>query len=240
MTTPYAKELTTRANQFITQLAKKSIVATLDTPSMREYHVKLKAEFNGKSVGNIILYYAPTKKTFSISCHELTVTSLIAWVEGCFGSALPVATPAKKNTETTKKTTEIAKGVQIYVDGSYLKRRVGFGVVILKDGAKIQEFFGRVTEDTSTRQVAGELVATMTALDWCQQNDIREVEIFYDYTGIEKWAKKKWQANLPLTQRYQAYMQATPVKVRFRKVESHTGNTWNDVADELAKKGTQA
>jgi ribonuclease HI len=233
MTTPYAKELTTRAQQFITQLAQKSIVATLDTTSMREYHVKLKAEFNGKNVGNIILYYAPTKKTFSISCHEMTVTSLIAWVEACFAGALPVVKPAKKPTE-------IAKGVQIYVDGSYLKGRVGFGVVILKDGTKIQEFFGRVTEDTSTRQVAGELVATMTALDWCQQNDIREVEIFYDYTGIEKWAKKKWQANLPLTQRYQAYMQAIPVKVRFRKVESHTGNTWNDVADELAKKGTQA
>jgi ribonuclease HI len=95
----------------------------------------------------------------------------------------------------------VAKGYQLYVDGSYINGRVGYGAVLLKDGEEVQRFSGRVHEDLQSRQVGGELMATMSALTWCGQNSITPVEVLYDYEGIEKWARGLWKANLPLTQR---------------------------------------
>lgn len=129
---------------------------------------------------------------------------------------------------------------QAYVDGSYLDGSVGYGAVLLRGETVVQEFSGAVTEHIESRQVAGELVATITILDYCVENSIKEVEIFYDYKGIEQWATGGWKANKPLTQRYAATVRQSRVQVRWHKVKSHSGNAWNDRADELAKKGTGA
>ena len=127
-----------------------------------------------------------------------------------------------------------------YVDGSYYEDKVGYGAVLLNGDETVQEFFGEVTENVSSRQVAGELVAVMTILDYCQKNNIQQVAIYYDYTGIENWAKGRWKTNNTLTQRYALYVKNCPVKVIWNKVKSHSGDKWNDVADELAKRGTGA
>lgn len=125
-----------------------------------------------------------------------------------------------------------------YVDGSYLQGKVGYGAVLLKDGTVVSEFSGEVTHDTDSRQVTGELMATKTVLRYCQDNDIAKVEIIYDYKGIEAWATGKWKTNKSLTRDYAAFVRNCPVKVKWTKVKSHSGNTWNDRADELAKQGT--
>ena len=124
-----------------------------------------------------------------------------------------------------------------YVDGSYIDEKVGYGAILLDGESLVQEFFGEVTEHTESRQVAGELVAVMTVLDYCQNHNISTIEIFYDYTGIENWATGRWKTNNPLTRNYAQYMRQSAVKVIWRKVKSHSGNTWNDKADELAKQG---
>lgn len=127
---------------------------------------------------------------------------------------------------------------QAYVDGSYLEGKVGYGAVLLQDKIVLQEFSGAVTEHTESRQVAGELVAVITIMDYCAQHNISEVDIFYDYKGIEQWATGRWKTNKPLTQQYAATVRKSSVKVRWHKVKSHSGNEWNDRADELAKQGT--
>ena len=126
---------------------------------------------------------------------------------------------------------------QGYVDGSYIDGRVGYGAVLLNDGDIVTELSGGVNRDTETRQVAGELVAVMRLLTYCAENNIDAIEIFYDYTGIEKWARGRWKTNTPLTQRYAAFMKRSSVRVTWQKVKSHSGNTWNDRADELARQG---
>lgn len=131
----------------------------------------------------------------------------------------------------------MAESVQAYVDGSFIDGMVGYGAVVLRDGESVAEFSGPVTEDTSARQVAGELVATLTVLEWCQQQGIHSIEIFYDYEGIARWALGQWKTNQPLTRRYAETVRATPVQIRWQKVRSHSGDTWNDRADELAKQG---
>ncbi len=86
----------------------------------------------------------------------------------------------------------------------------------------------------------GELHATMQVLRWCEKNNVLDIEVFYDYEGIQKWAAGEWRANNAATQHYQQTVQASPVRVIWRKVKSHSGVRWNDVVDELAKQGAQA
>lgn len=130
-------------------------------------------------------------------------------------------------------------GYKIYVDGSCIGEKVGYGAAVLRDAELIRQMKGYVpaADAAGTRQVAGELVAVGRALRWCEQQNIREVEIYYDYKGIECWATGEWKAKQPLTQRYAKFARQCPVVVRWRKVKAHSGNRWNDLVDELAKQG---
>lgn len=128
---------------------------------------------------------------------------------------------------------------EIYVDGSFINGATGYGAVILKNGKVVDELCGAVaaSEVNNTRQVAGELIAVKEALKWCREHSINEVSIYYDYLGIEKWATGQWKTNQPLTQEYARFVRESPIKIHWHKVDSHTGNRWNDRADALAKKG---
>jgi hypothetical protein len=61
--------------------------------------------------------------------------------------------------------------------------------------------------------------------------------LFYDYKGIEKWATGEWRAKKPVTQAYAQESSEWSIVIHWHKVESHTGNRWNDYADQLAKRG---
>jgi len=107
------------------------------------------------------------------------------------------------------------------------------------DGAPIKLMAGPVNADVAagTRNVAGELAAVGHVLNWCQREGIPEIDLYYDYEGIEKWAKGRWKTNQPLTKRYAAFVKKSPVRIQFHKVKAHTGNRWNEEADRLAKAG---
>lgn len=128
---------------------------------------------------------------------------------------------------------------EIYVDGSYINGATGYGAVILKDGRAVDELCGAVDaeEVNNTRQIAGELIAVREALNWCLKHSIDEVSIYYDYLGIEKWATREWKTNQPLTKDYARFVGECPIRIHWHKVDSHTGDRWNDRADALAKKG---
>jgi ribonuclease HI len=133
---------------------------------------------------------------------------------------------------------------EVYVDGSWMDGRTGYGAVILGDGQLVKEGCGSIADVNTegTRQVAGELFAVGWALRWLRDQGVREVHVYYDYLGIEKWATSQWKAKLPLTQRYQAFMKELRqqgMRVIFHKVKAHTGNLWNERADELAKAGAE-
>src|SRR5262249_4953663 len=133
-------------------------------------------------------------------------------------------------------------GYEIYVDGSFSGGATGYGAVILKNGKVVEEIFGAVdsSEVAGTYQISGELAAGKHALTWCQKHFVNEVSIYYDYLGIEKWATRQWKANQAVTQTYAQFVHETPIRIHWHKVESHTGDRWNDRADALAKKGTRS
>lgn len=126
----------------------------------------------------------------------------------------------------------------IYVDGSFLDGRVGYGVVILENDRVVEEISGLVPTEfiQGTRQIAGELYAVQEAVRWCQKNSIQEIDVFYDYKGIEKWATGEWKTKKPLTRGYAEFIRSCGIRIHWHKVDSHTGNRWNERADELARK----
>src|ERR1700754_3142482 len=225
----FEDKLRARADAFIAALDRVGISGTIIDNSFRDYTVKVAVSMGGRDYGHANLYFSPKAKSFSLKTHELNNPSLAAQLEACWRDQ-PSASKSP------------ASGWQMYVDGSYLNSATGYGVVILKDGAVVAEQCGPVpsTEVNGTRQVAGELRAVEAGLVWCQQNSISEIEIFYDYYGVEKWATGAWKANQPLTQAYGRLVRQSGVRIKWRKVAAHTGDRWNDRADALAKKGALA
>ncbi len=128
---------------------------------------------------------------------------------------------------------------QAYVDGSYINSNTGYGAVILKLGIPIKKISGHVDASDGLRQVTGELQAVQEVLKYCQENNIQEIALFYDYTGIKEWAEDTWKANNDVTKAYKAFMKKNSVKVQWFKVKAHSGNMFNEMADMLAKKGAK-
>lgn len=141
--------------------------------------------------------------------------------------------------------TAVADGAAIaYVDGSYNIRdgRYSCGVVLKydEDGRTVTTELSRAFDDKENakqRNVAGEIMGAEMAIDFCLNNGIPEVHIYYDYEGVGKWADGLWKANNPLTMSYKAFVASARehMSIRFVKVRAHSGNEYNDRADLLAK-----
>ena len=129
-----------------------------------------------------------------------------------------------------------------YIDGSYDKynQSVGSGGIMFLNGNKETFSFG--TKDvkyTEFWNVSGELLAAMHVMEYALTHGISKCSLYYDYMGIEMWATKKWKRNNVLTNEYAAFCERIfpHVKVYFHKVHAHTGDTYNEMADQLAKAG---
>ena len=134
------------------------------------------------------------------------------------------------------------KGMIAYVDGSFEVSlgKYSYGCVFLTPDGEVTKKSGSGTDPQGVkiRNVAGEMLGAMTAVKWAMEQGYASVEIRYDYEGIEKWVTGAWRAKMELTQKYAAYMQSCAgiIRIAFRKVAAHTGDFYNEEADQLAKK----
>ena len=69
---------------------------------------------------------------------------------------------------------------------------------------------------------------------------IEEVTIIYDFKNIEMWATGRYKTNTPMTQAFKNYIDNCNISITWYKVDSHTGISLNDRADELAKMGARS
>lgn len=126
-----------------------------------------------------------------------------------------------------------------YVDGSYNKKEdlCGWGVVFLYEDEAPEYFSG------SCRgihwNVTGEINAAMFAVEKALEYGCTAVEIHYDYVGIERWVTGTWKAKKEETQEYRDKMRGFfgMIDIGFVHVKGHSGDAYNDKADELAKTG---
>lgn len=132
-----------------------------------------------------------------------------------------------------------------YVDGSFnpAVQKYAFGCVCIRPDGSTEEFNGSGDNPDALRQrnVAGEMIASMLALKWAYTNHYDELEICYDYAGIEAWYTGAWKAKTDLTRQYREYMHRFEgcVSLKFTKITAHTGDTFNERADRLAKAGLE-
>ena len=127
-----------------------------------------------------------------------------------------------------------------YVDGSYnIETAVyGYGVVMFAGGREItmSECFSD-PDMAQMRNVAGEIEGAKCAMQYARDNNIEEIDIYYDYEGIEKWCTGEWKTNKDGTIAYKKFYDeiSGTVNVNFIKVKGHSGDKYNDQADRLAK-----
>ena len=128
-----------------------------------------------------------------------------------------------------------------YVDGSYnvTTKEYSYGAILIYLGKEYE--FSQKGEDVSLadmRNVAGEILGAKKMMQQCVENGIKELDLYYDYEGIEKWCTGAWQAKKPGTQAYRdAYQKMSKnLIVNFHKVAAHTGVELNERVDQLAKR----
>lgn len=131
--------------------------------------------------------------------------------------------------------------IEAYIDGSYehASKTYGSGAVILKDGKILDEisYTGKNPNYVSMRNVAGEIEASMLAMKYCIDKGYKDLVIYFDYNGIEKWCTGEWKANKEGTKHYREFCieAMKKINVSFKKVKAHSGDKYNDIADKLAK-----
>ncbi len=126
-----------------------------------------------------------------------------------------------------------------YVDGSFQASTPAYGVVIMKNGCFHAALCGIAKTSAEYHQIGGEITAVAEVLRWCKTHNVRAVTIFYDYEGLEAWVTGRWQAKKDLSQAYLKFVNDSGINITWRKVESHTGVTWNEKADELARQAIE-
>ena len=127
-----------------------------------------------------------------------------------------------------------------YVDGSYdvTTGSFSYGMVMFHDGK--EEHFSKKYENNdlaSMRNVAGEIEGARAAMQYCLDKGIKNLIIYHDYIGIAAWCTGEWKAKQEGTMDYALFyrMASLHVDIRFQKVKGHSGDTYNELADKLAK-----
>ena len=128
-----------------------------------------------------------------------------------------------------------------YVDGSYddSQKAFAYGIVLFYNGT--EKHFARKMSDSNLidmRNVAGEIKASECAMQFCLDHNIKSLDIYHDYEGIAKWCTGEWKASKTGTQLYKQFYNDIKdhIYIKFFKVKGHSGDKYNDLADQLAKR----
>ena len=132
-----------------------------------------------------------------------------------------------------------------YVDGSYhaQKKRFAFGAVIFYEDEEYH-FFGSDDDGelVDMRNVAGEIKGAERAMSFALEQGAQVLHIYHDYEGVARWCTGEWQAKKLGTQRYRQFYQEVRQKglnIYFHKVKGHSGDKYNELADQLAKRALE-
>ena len=89
--------------------------------------------------------------------------------------------------------------------------------------------------------IIGEIEASKGAIGHAYDSKKKKVVIYHDLEGTARWASGKFRAKNEYTKSYVKFIESydKKIKIIFIKVKGHSGNKYNDLADELAKKAVK-
>lgn len=131
--------------------------------------------------------------------------------------------------------------VVAFTDGSFDVEKKAYGsgcCIFAPEGKKVElSTKGTNIKYIDLRNIAGEIIAVLNAIDWAWKNGYEKISVFYDYEGIGKWASGEWQPKKTLTNYYKRYIDEKReiIDIEYIKVSGHSNNKYNDRADQLAK-----
>ena len=144
------------------------------------------------------------------------------------------------NTEDNIKRMYTFSEAIAYIDGCFNEKtnEYSYGLIISFDGGEehLSEKFNNPNMITMGT-IAGEIEGAKRAMKFCLDNGIKSVDLFYKNEGIKKWCTGEWNAQKHGTKEYKKYYNSIKdsLKVTFVKVKSNLDNSFNDLADSLAK-----
>ena len=146
---------------------------------------------------------------------------------------------SKDNSDTTKRIYSEAEAVA-YISGCFNEEanEYAYGVVVFYNGGE-EHLSGKFIESDilDMKNVAGEIEGAKRAMKFCLDSKIKSIDIFYNYEGIEKWCTGAWRAKKTQTKEYKNYYNSLKnvLKVSFYKLQINSGDTYNNLAESLAK-----
>jgi|SRR5690554_42031 ribonuclease HI len=175
-----------------------------------------------------------------------------SWIKSSWEETIPLIKGVKGVLHKSFKTKEEAEawikgispkeddGLFVYVDGSFFEdfNYAGWAFVVVFNGKEMHRDSGITEIPAKSRNIDGELTASIKALEWLNSNDKTGV-ICHDYLGVAHFATGEWKAKTPISIDY--IRKSRPILKRniFKKVDAHTGHKWNDLVDLLAKEAIE-
>ncbi|WP_291635852.1 ribonuclease H family protein [Clostridium sp.] len=132
--------------------------------------------------------------------------------------------------------------LHVYVDGSYnaSTEEYSYGMVAVQSDVvlHIESGAGKSDSARNIRQIAGELAGAVKGVQYALDKGEKKVVIFHDYVGICYHATGFWGRKEESSKEYYEKMQElmkSGIEVIFVKVDSHTGDLFNELVDEKCK-----
>lgn len=132
--------------------------------------------------------------------------------------------------------------LHIYVDGSYnaITEEYSYGVVVVENDIvmHIESGIGKSNASKNIRQIAGELEGAVKGAEYAISINRDKALIFHDYVGIAYHATGVWARKEESSKEYYEKMQnimSKGLSISFVKVDSHTGDLFNELVDEKCK-----
>lgn len=132
--------------------------------------------------------------------------------------------------------------LHIYVDGSYNinTEKYSYGLVAVRDNVVeyIDSASAKDNSQKNIRQIAGELKGAIKGVEYALSKGDKKVVIFHDYEGICHHATGFWERREESSAEYYKKMNelmSSGIEVIFVKVDSHTGDLFNELVDEKCK-----
>lgn len=132
--------------------------------------------------------------------------------------------------------------IVLYTDGSYLSFGVsGYAAVFVQNGEAVAVLYGPCSKPDSIHNVGSEIEAAERGIAVAMEKGFRSIKVCHDYEGIGAWADRDWQTKKETTIEYREFVDAArkKVKIDFQKVRGHSGDKFNDMADEYANFGAE-